>query len=71
MHGNIDDPVLDDILRLLSKEFGQQWSGKIARFSDNLWIADVDGQLRKFSISPRGEYLMAKPIYVIEKGENW
>lgn len=70
MHGNIDDPVLDDILRLLTKELGREWNGKIARFSDNLWIACGHGELRKFSISPRGEYLMAKPIYVIETVEK-
>ena len=26
LHGNIDDPVLEDILRMLTKEFGHEWS---------------------------------------------
>jgi len=71
LHGNIDDPVLEDILRMLTKEFGHEWSGKIARFSDNLWIACGHGEMRKFSISLHGDYLIAKPIYAIETGEKY
>jgi len=70
MHGNIDDPVLEDIRRMLKKEFGHEWQGNIARFSDNLWIAWGATEIRKFSIGPRGEYLIAKPIYQIDVADQ-